>query len=148
MHKTLVELVMTLMFFKLAILVIYIDNFTQNSKQSILEILFQFLRNLLARCYSKQILLLNQCHSTNIQNEFSIFNFLYCKLLYICIYVGYALKSQLQEVGNSEEQMPCCARRQERPRLACGFCCLARGADGLALGAARVGLLILWKNMF
>jgi hypothetical protein len=49
--------------------------------------------------------------------------------------VGYALKSQLQEVGNSEEHLPASARRQERPRLACEFCCLARGADGLARGA-------------
>ena len=49
--------------------------------------------------------------------------------------VGYALKSRLQEVGNSEEHLPVGARRQERPRLACGFWFLARGANGLAPGA-------------
>ncbi|WJX12439.1 hypothetical protein P8452_02942 [Trifolium repens] len=62
--------------------------------------------------------------------------------------VEYALKSQLQEIGNSQEHLPVGARRQERPRLACGFCRLARGANGLAPGAARAGLEIFAENLF
>ena len=62
--------------------------------------------------------------------------------------VGYALKSRLQEVGNSEEHLPVGARRQERPRLACGVWFLARGANGLAPGAGRAGLEIFAENLF
>ena len=40
------------------------------------------------------------------------------------------------------------AGRQEQARNACRFCFLARGANGLAPGAARVDLEIFAENLF